>query len=168
MRQLLILIFASLIFGSVQAEFYHWVDKEGNVQLTETPPSPDAQAEGTTVETIEVSAPPEEVEGATDSETADNETTDAEPEASDAEAGEEGATPAEGEAQTPAEKVLAEKRRNCEVAQGRMKTLTSKAAILKKDEAGKDTLMSDEMRQSAIAETQEYVNMYCGSGEATE
>lgn len=161
MKRFIILIFASFFFVSAQAEIYRWVDSEGNIQLTETPPPPEAQGEGTTVEKMEM---PTSVEGeGTDEITVEEETPDAE--VADTE---EDETTADGETQTAAEKVVAAKRKNCEVAQSRMSTLTSKAAILKKDEEGNDMLMTDEMRQAAIAETQEYVNMYCGNSSETE
>ena len=162
MKRFIVFICASLFLISAQAEIYRWVDSEGNIQVTETPPPEGAQAEGTTVETMEL---PTAVDDTMEEETTTEETSDA---AVDNAEG-DGETTADGEALTAAEKVLAAKQKNCEIAQDRMKTLTSQAAIIKKDEEGNDVLMNDDMRQAAIAETQEYVNMYCGSGgETTE
>lgn len=159
MKQLMILIFLSLVLVNGQAEVYRWVDNEGNIQLTETPPPPGAQAEGTVVEEMETPI----------SEESESITEEKVPEEEKANATEEGETPAEGEtAPAPAEKVLAAKRKNCETAQGRMQALNSGKAILKKDETGKGVLMSDDVRQAAIAETQEYIKMYCGNDDEAD
>jgi hypothetical protein len=164
MKQLTLLLLLGLSFVATQAEVYRWVDSEGNIHLTETPPPPETQQEGTVVE--EFAMPTLDEDTQTDeAETAEETDDTQEGEVADgAENGTENTENTEA-AQASAEQNLAIKRRNCETAQGRMEALTSQTAILKKDEKGENVLMNDEMRQAAIAETQEYINKYCGNSE---
>lgn len=161
MRQFCLFLFiVSTSIVNSQAEVYRWTDSEGNIQVTETPPPVGAQAEGTAVETLEMAKPAEEeVSEPTENKPVEN------PDAQKNAEGNSDSTEGNEPPQSEAEKLLAAKQENCKKAQERMQTLTSKAALLTKSEDGKDVLMNDEMRDSAVKETQVYVDMYCGSGE---
>lgn len=119
-------------------ELYRWVDADGNVQYTQTPPPAGVNAE---VKTLK-DAPTAAAEGR-------------------AQPKEEGKT--EEAAEAPAndtEKMMAEKIANCHKSMQDLQVLESKSEVVSVED-GKTTPMDDKARKQRIANEKAYIKTYC-------
>jgi len=153
MQRSLLFVILSLLCVNSFAEIYKWVDAEGNVQLTQTPPP--AGVEYSTVQGAE--SPPSPAEPAEAGKVDKAPAKEVKP------VSEEAAKKAEEEAKATKEKAQAAKRENCKQAQEQMQTLTANAGILVPDKENPDKLklLDDEERKKRTEEMQGYVEKFC-------
>lgn len=156
MKQIYLALCLSLIMVSASAaEFYRWIDEEGNLQLTQTPPPATAQqvieeqlpGSGKTpaAPAAKAETPAEETDATTD----DNTEATAE-------------TTPEDEL-TPAERLAKHKEENCRGAQENVTNLSSGKAVGIPDPENPDrykTITAKE-RQQALEQAQAYLDTYC-------
>lgn len=125
---------------SALARIYKWVDEEGNVQYTQSPPR-DRPAE-----TIETRLPKRQ--GAPQQ-------SDAEPEA-DADAGAGG----DGQEQVALEQ-KEQMQRNCEIARQNAKLLEAGVRVRVQDQEGNRQILDEEQIAQKRAETQRQIELFC-------
>jgi hypothetical protein len=143
MRKLAILITltsAMALTGTASAAMYKWVDEEGNIHYSQTPPA------GKETETI---APPPRVTA---------------PAGQQQKAEEEGESPAAAQPQSDKSETLDEhqaeiNRKNCETATKNLAIYQNSKRI--RTPEGKVMRLSEEMRQQKIEETQKAIDKYC-------
>lgn len=164
MQRSLFFILLGLLCVNTSAEIYKWVDAEGNVQLTQTPPP--AGVDYTTVQGNEPPPPAEPPEAGKEAAKPDKAAATKEGK----QMTEEEAKKAEEEAKAAKEKAAAAKRENCRQAQEQMKTLTANAGILipDKDNPDKLMLMNDEERKKRTEEMQGFVDRFCNNTEEAQ
>jgi len=123
-------------------ELYRWVDEEGNMQYTQTPPPAGIKAEVKEIKEIPSAA----AEGL--------------PQPKPEQKADEGAAP---ESQDDAEKMMAEKNANCQKAMQDLQVLESKSEIVTLDSAdpGKAVPMDETARKQRIATEKAYIKTYC-------
>lgn len=119
-------------------ELYRWVDADGNVQYTQTPPPAGINAE---VKTLK-DAPTAAAEGRPQPKEEEKTEATAEPAANDA------------------DKMMAEKIANCHKSMQDLQVLESKSEVVSV-ENGKTTPMDDKARQQRIANEKAYLKTYC-------
>jgi hypothetical protein len=141
-----------LATATVAAQVYKWVDKDGKVQYTDTPPPPGAaKADPKRVETGATSAPSE---GATTtgkslqerSKDFDKRRTDAESKA---------------KKDTEAEKVAKNNEQICRDAKIFLSDLESGRPIYRSNEKGERELVGEDQRQADLAKARETITAAC-------
>jgi hypothetical protein len=142
MKQLFLAIILSLSYANVPAEMYKWVDDEGNVQYTQTPPPASTQATTVTPSTTNaISGVAKEESSATDK-------------------------------NAPAEKSNGNPQllESCEKTSKNLNKLTSRQELVEpdKEEPGKFVVMSEETRQQQIIMAKAYLQAYCKEVKVTE
>lgn len=155
-RMLLALGLSLLMMSASAAEFYRWIDEEGNLQLTQTPPPPNAQeviAEELPSGKKKAAPAPAKPEAAA--------TEEAVVEAENAEA------ETEEEALTAAERLAQQKQANCKLAKDNIDSLNSGKALglPDPDNPGNFKPVSEEQRQQALEQAQAYLETYCTDAE---
>lgn len=125
--------------GSAFARIYKWVDDEGNVQYTQTPPA-DRPAE-TVVTHIPKQVPPAQHPA----------------EGSDQQSAEGGSS---GQAQAAADQ-KEQMKRNCEIARQNAKLLESGIRVKVKDDDGNTAVLDDQQKAAKLAETKKQVELFC-------
>ncbi|HET9679430.1 MAG TPA: DUF4124 domain-containing protein [Gammaproteobacteria bacterium] len=130
----LILLLTLLFVLPASAQVYRWVDDQGKVHYSDTPP-PSEQAEALNIDSGE--RVPAEEETAADEKTAD-------------------------EIQTPIAQTLAEKR--CELAKITLATYREVDTLVKADEEGNKQALSDEEKAAAIKQAEANVAARCNTG----
>jgi Domain of unknown function (DUF4124) len=140
MKQLFLAIILSLSYANVPAEMYKWVDEEGNVQYTQTPPPGSASA--TTVTPSSVNS----ISGG-DKDKEENSTATSGKE--EAPAGKSNGNPQPSESCAEKSKLLND--------------LTSRQewVVPDKDAPGKFVVLSEEIRQQQIILVKAYLQAYC-------
>jgi hypothetical protein len=144
MKQLFLAIILSLSYANVPAEMYKWVDEEGNVQYTQTPPPSSAPA--TTV----TPSPTNSISGGDK---------------------EESSTTTSGK-EAPAEKSNGNPQtvKSCEDISKHLQTLTSsqKLMVPDKEETDKFVALPEETRQQQIATAKAHLQANCKDVKVTE
>jgi len=122
-------------------ELYRWVDEEGNMQYTQTPPPAGIKAEVREIKGIP-SAAAEGSQPKPEQKTDESEAT---------------------ESQDDAEKMMAEKNANCQKAMQDLQVLESKSEVVTLDSAnpGKAVPMDETARKQRIATEKAYIKTYC-------
>ena len=140
----LIFLFSSSAFAA-----YKWVDAEGNVQYTQTPPPGMNSSKVTTPPPSSIPAPEAKKPAAAEKK--------ADPAAPAANAEEE-------------EKITAIRKANCEKAKSHMQALGVGAPMLIPDAQNpeKFVIMSDELRKQKTAETQAHIDNFCNNKPAAD
>lgn len=142
------------LLSSPAFAIYKWVDAEGNVQYTQTPPP-----SGVKSNTVNVPPPPPaSVEAkkpaatATDKKAEKTKDGQADPSSEDA------------------EKIAAVRKANCEKAKSHMQALNVGAPMLIADPQNpeKFVVLSDEMRKQKTAETQAHIDDFCNNKPAAD
>jgi hypothetical protein len=129
------------------AKVYKWVDAQGNVQDTQTPPPPGAaKAEEIQTRHSPVSAEAarkqlEELSGRSDQLRQNREL-----------------VARDGEAASEQD---AQRDKNCEIARSNMEVLTTSPRVQANDSSGNAFYLTDEVKQQKIAETQRQIDEFC-------
>lgn len=134
MRVIALFLLTLMFTLSANAQVYRWVDDQGRVHYSDTPP-PSEQAEALDIESGERA-----------------------PAADDAADDEENETK---EAPTPAAQTLADKR--CELAKITLVSYRSADSLLKTDEEGNEQTLSDEEKAAAIKQAEANVAARCNT-----
>jgi len=134
--------------ADVSARIYKWVDEDGNVQYTQTPPPENARQLD-----VKVYPGPGEAGAEEDAESDDGE-----------QAGKEGEQPTE-EQKARQEQLAMEqaeqKKKNCETVRNNLKLLEAGARVHTTDEDGNQVFLDDEARQQALERNREQVKEFC-------
>jgi len=149
----------SLLLVNVSAaEFYRWIDAEGNLQLTQTPPPPDAQEviseELPGGKKKAAPAPAKKAEEAVEGEAVDAEAASVEDEVVEGDPEEE---------LTAAERLAQQKQANCKLAKDNIDSLNSgkEIGLPDPDKPGSFKPVSVEQRKQALEQAQAYLETYC-------
>lgn len=136
---LVLLLGTQLLYAE---ELYRWVDADGNVQYTQTPPPAGVKAEVKDIKGVNSAAA--EGRPQPEAETKPEETMDS-----------AGAT--------DAEKMMAEKNANCQKSMQDLSVLESKSDVVITDSAnpGKTVPMDETARKQRIATEKAYIQTYC-------
>ena len=147
--KLLMAIAALLAAATVAAQVYRWVDKDGKVQYTDTPPPPDLKGTAKKIDTrpasggVSVSSPA--ASKGPDTKAADKRKADEEKEKKAA---------ADSEAAAADEE-------NCREARAALNEYESGKPLLRTDENGERKLVNDDERQSRIQKAKAAIAASC-------
>ena len=137
---------AALASPSLLAEMYKWVDDEGQVQYSQSPPP------GRPAQTIK---PPPKVDSKSARETLEQQLKDAEIRSDKQQE--------QAEADQKTQEQADERKAACEAARERLAKLEGKPRILQYAEDGSSKRLTEEERQTAIAEARKKIEKHCES-----
>lgn len=128
---------------SVMATMYKWVDDEGNIHYSQTPP---VDREASTIAKPRTPPPPPP-------------STEGEPDATASEGGEElqGDGPTEEEIRAEKERIAQE----CQRARQWISEIENKPRLRVRDDDGNLRYLSEEERQARLKQAQDYLKKYC-------
>ena len=147
MKSLYLAVLLSLLSLTLHAELYQWVDEEGNVQYSQTPPPEGTEATVVSPSPVQTISAPEPAP-----QTKPNSDTELPPSAAEN-------TPEEP-AQKNAQDALTA---SCQEAEKQLQLLQSgdELMIPDQDNSGAYKPVSPEIREQKVAKTQEYIDNYC-------
>ena len=145
--QLILCVLLALAFGAASADqVYKWVDKDGRVHFSQTPPPGAA----TGVRSMQVNAPPPDPTGQQNAQNLQQEISDKNQKAEDAQ------KQADQEAQKKAQQQKA-----CDGLRERMQVLQSSGRAATVDAKGNMSYISDEDRAKQIQDLQKQIDSQC-------
>jgi len=141
--QLIAITLLLLAASSTMAAMYKWVDDEGNIHYSQTPPM---ERQSEQIEKPRMPAPPPKADAAP------ADTTTAEPTA-----GTESEGPSEEEIRAEKERVAEE----CRRARQWISEIENKPRLRVRDDSGNLRYLTEEERQARLKQAQDYLRKYC-------